>query len=124
MEISAMRAKLVGAPKRFQSELVTLADLDGETIEVRELTVGQREEINRRSMKVNHKTENVEFDSERSKIETVIASCYKPGTDERVFEDTDFETMRGLPVSGWFSVLSAACGRLGATPEGKGLAKN
>lgn len=71
--------------------IVTLDD--GETIEVRQLTVG--ETIDSAN----------EPDTKKRMASYLINCCYVPGTSERIFEDNDFDVLMGLPAGGYYQKL-------------------
>jgi hypothetical protein len=51
-------------------------------------------------------------DREAAVIDTLIKYAVVPGTDERVFEDGDAETLKGQPFGKDFLAVTAAIGRL------------
>jgi hypothetical protein len=94
-----LRAKTVGSPKTFRSINVTV---DGEEIEVRQLSVKQRINI------FNKATKNGEVNPLEFQIWSVIYTCYVPGTPERVFDETDFDGLAEQPTGSFLDELSAA----------------
>lgn len=51
-------------------------------------------------------------DRESAIIDTLVKYAYVPGTDEKVFEDTDADALKQLPFDGSFVALSEAMERL------------
>jgi hypothetical protein len=101
-----LRAKSVGAAKRFRKEVVTV---DGDDFEVRQLSVRDRMDV------YNRATKNGVLDPLQFQIWAVISTVYVPGTDERVFEDTDYESLVKQPTGSFVDKLSeAAVNMLGA----------
>lgn len=88
----AIRNKvLAGRPK---STIVKLDD--GTEIEVRQGRVGD--------MLDAITTE----DPKKRMASLLILACYVPGTNEKVFDDTDYDTLMNLPSGGVFSQLTEA----------------
>ena len=58
-------------------------------------------------------------------IRSVIGHCYVPGTNEKVFDETDIEALLEVPFSGDMVKLSEAIGKLsGVDLEIEEMAKN
>ena len=51
-------------------------------------------------------------DSKNNIADLMIRYCYVPGTDERVFEDGDKESILEWPMDSWAPVMTAAVERL------------
>jgi len=95
----AIRSRTVGGKKNFKTEIVTV---DGEEIEVRQLSVRDRLDVYNRSSK------NGVLDPLQFQIWAVIATCYVPGTKERLFEDTDYDSLIDQPTGSFVDQLSEA----------------
>lgn len=95
----ALRSKTVGAAKKFRTELVTV---DGEEVEVRQLSVRDRLNVYNRS------TKNGVLDPLQFQIWAVISTCYVPGTNEKLFEDADYDGLVDQPTGGFLDQLSEA----------------
>jgi starvation-inducible outer membrane lipoprotein len=95
----ALRSKTVGAPKNFRSKVVTV---DGDDFEVRQLSVRGRLDVYNRS------TKNGILDPLQFQIWAVIATCYVPGTAEKVFDDTDYDLLVDQPTGSFVDKLSEA----------------
>lgn len=79
--------------KKFKKKEI---DLFGEKVEIRQPTVGmvlaaQQEQDRRKAL-----------------VQMLVRYCYVPGTNERVFEETDFDAIMELPVGEWFTTLNNA----------------
>jgi hypothetical protein len=94
-----LRSKTVGAKKNFRSEIVTV---DGEEVEVRQLSVRDRLDVYNRS------TKNGTLDPLQFQIWAVIATVYVPGTKERLFEDADYDSLIDQPTGSFVDKLSEA----------------
>jgi hypothetical protein len=91
-ERNALRAKVLN--NKPTHKIVELDD--GTKIEVRQTTVGQM-------------LDAVSEENTKKRMATVlIESCYVPGTDEKVFEDADFEVLMGMPSGGVYQKLMDA----------------
>jgi hypothetical protein len=95
----ALRAKTVGSAKQFRSEIVTVG---GEEIEVRQLSVRDRLDVYNRS------TKNGVLDPLQFQIWAVISTAFVPGTNERLFEDGDYDSLVDQPTGNFIDKLSEA----------------
>jgi len=95
----AIRGKTVGGKKNFRTEIVTV---DGEDIEVRQLSVRDRLDVYNRS------TKDGVLDPLQFQIWSVIATCFVPGTKERLFEDADYDSLMDQPTGSFVDKLSEA----------------
>ena len=104
----SLRSKLL-SKKGFPSKLAKIK-VDGEeiTVELREPSIRLWGEINNKA---------VEFSDGSTKIsmsvmmtQTLIACCYVPGTDERIFSDEDYEILldarRGGPLTELYNIAN------------------
>jgi hypothetical protein len=105
----ALRSKTVGAKKNFRTQIVTV---DGEPVEVRQLSVRDRLDVYNRS------TKNGQLDPLQFQIWSVIATCYVPETNEKLFEDADYDSLMDQPTGGFVDTLSEAAVNM-LNPEGK-----
>ena len=69
-------------------------DLFGSRVEVRQPTIGQILEAQE------------EEDRRKSLVRLMVGYCFVPGTDEKVFEDADFDSIMGLPFDDNFIRLN------------------
>lgn len=92
-----LRSKTVGAAKNFRKQIETV---DGEDFEVRQLSVRDRMDV------YNKATKNSVLDPLQFQIWAVISTVFVPGTDERVFEDTDYESLVKQPTGSFVDKLS------------------
>jgi hypothetical protein len=97
----AIRSAVLSSPRSFRKKTLTVF---GEQIEVREPTVGSRAEITKRAIHIERVVDNGDADLSTTidqlkwNLYAIIFCCYVPGTDEHVFEDTDFDALSGRPV--------------------------
>lgn len=84
-----LRAKTIGAKKVFRRESV---EFEGDAFEFIQPTLGER-----KSIVASVRNEDGEVDDIALMVESVIALTVVPGTTDRVFEDTDRESMLGMP---------------------------
>jgi hypothetical protein len=66
---------------------------DGMEIEVRQLSVGQMIDSAN------------EADTKKRMAAYLINCCFVPGTQERVFDNNDFDVLMGLPAGGYYQKL-------------------
>lgn len=100
-----IRTATVGAKKRYSSEIV---DFNEVQIEVRQLSISDRKDY--MSKAIDTKTQVA--DILKLQVHSVIASSYVPGTDEKVFEDTDYDVISDCISGGYADVLWEAIQRL------------
>jgi hypothetical protein len=100
-----IREATVGAKKRFSSEIV---EFNGVKIEVRQLSLIDRRDYMTRS--IDRKTNQA--DMLKLQVYSVIASCYVPGTDEKVFDETDYNGISSSITGGYADILWEAIQRL------------
>lgn len=115
----ALRTATLGQPCKPRTEVV---DLNGHKIEVREVTYGAREEIQKRAQinvgKNDDGTPRVELSFSRLNILTVIETAFDPETGDKVFEAGDLDTMMALPESSFVGDLIEACRRVSEPTKG------
>lgn len=93
-----LRAKIFDSRNRhFKSELV---EFFGDTIEIRQPTLEQI--LNAQALE----------DRREAIINLIIGYCYVPGTDERVFEDTDRPALLKMPFGEDFTRVNEAIARM------------
>lgn len=94
-----LRSKTVGKAKNFRSKIETI---DGDEYEVRQLSVKDRMTV------YNKATKNGVLDPLQFQIWAVISTCFVPGTNEKLFDDTDYESLINQPTGGFLDQLSEA----------------
>lgn len=88
-----IRAATVAQPKKYNSETV---EMNGIELEVRQLGIDVRGEYMKSCM-----DEKGEIDMVKLQVNAIILACYVPGTDETVFEDTDYEAISKSVAGGY-----------------------
>lgn len=87
----AIRSTVFSAKPK--SKLVPVGD---QMVEVRQALVGQM-------------IDSMGTDDPRKRMaRTIIDSCFVPNTDEKVFEEADFDMLMSLPAGGLYSELMTA----------------
>lgn len=89
-----IRASILGSSKTFKK---IKTEIEGEPIEVRQLSLSLQNEVYSGKEGLN------------ALIDALIESCYVPGTDERIFEDTDKEVIKNMPsgtIDHIFSIMA------------------
>jgi len=84
-----IRAKVLD--EKLKKTVVKLDD--GAEVEIRQMSIGQMLDA------VN------ETDNRKRMASYLIACCFVPGTEEPVFEDSDFDVLMGLPAGGHYQKL-------------------
>jgi hypothetical protein len=69
---------------------------DGVQVEVRQMAIGQMLDA------------VAELDNKKRMASYLISCCFVPGTEEFVFEDSDFDVLMGLPAGGYYQKLMDA----------------
>ncbi len=113
-----LRAKTVGAKKKFPSEIL---EHDGEQYEIRQPSVANRAAIMK---KARIQTGDVEqLDIAALQIWAIIKCTYVPETNERVFEDSDAQNFLDGPGGLFVDKFAAVAMRL-MNVEAEGIEKN
>lgn len=122
MAVDKLRALTVGAAKKFRSEVV---EFEGERFLVREPSVGEKEDIQRKcgllSVKQDKKgAAQVELPLAKLKVYAMIACVRDEESGDCVFSIADFDSLFGQPDSGFMSVLGDKALEMvnGASDEG------
>jgi len=102
--VEAIRKATLGAKRELKSELVEVEDFD---IEVRQLTFGQRSEVN---SKVLDGEGN--FDNGKYALNMLVACCFDAKSGKQIYEDTDIEALSNMPDSGFVDVLARTAMRM------------
>ncbi len=103
-----LRAASVGAKKNFRNQIVEWGDVE---FEVRQPTVGAKSEIMRKArvpMTDNPEEAIGKIDYAAMQAWSVIFCTFVPGTDERLFDDTDFNSIIDSPSGGYVEKLGRA----------------
>lgn len=95
-----IRAATIGSKKVFKKVIL---EFMGTKIEVRQLTIQERNAyaesaLEKKSKKDDKQTVNIM----KLQVNAIIQSCYVPGTDDLVFEDTDYNSI-SESVSGGYA---------------------
>lgn len=122
---SKLRAKILAA-KDIKSESVTVPEWDV-TLEIRGLSAAERGGLVERATVKERKG-----DEEVSRVDNtvltpllIIASCFDPETNERVFEDEDLDPVNGKSASAIDAVTNVVLRLNGMNKdEQKAIAKN
>lgn len=94
-----LRAKTVGKSPKFRKEIVTY---DGDEFEIRQPSQETRKELFEKA-----KTPDGKVDNFTALVWGVINQTYIPGTEEKVFEETDFDSLMARPAGGFIDSFGA-----------------
>lgn len=89
-----IRSATLGAKNSFRNIIV---DFNGIKIEVRQLSLFARRNYMQQAMD----SENKNVDLLKLQVYAIIASCYVPGENEKVFEDTDYDAISDSVTGGY-----------------------
>jgi len=98
-----LRSLTVGGKKNFRKKVV---EIDEAKFEVRQLSVGDRQKIYDKSSK-GDKISSSDF-----LVWSVIYCTFVPGTEEKVFDDADYESLMAQPSDSFVDKLGQAAGEL------------
>ena len=116
-----LRAMTVGRPCDFGGVIV---EIEGQKFEVRKPSLRERDQIIKESGMQGAKGKH-DVDTSMLQVTCVIALTYVPGTDEKVFELADMDTLLNQPAGGWIDDLATACMKsLGVEASAGSEAKN
>ena len=91
-----IRSKIFSAKNKHRKSKII--DFMGEDVEVRQPTVKQVQELAKEARK----------EDSDAVLLSIMEYCYIPGTDDKVFEDADRDSLLGLPVGEWLNNLNKA----------------
>jgi hypothetical protein len=92
-----LRDITLGAKKNFRTVEV---DIEGETVVLKQLSVGERKEVAARS-----KGPDGEIDDTKYLLNMIIATAHDE-KGERVYSNADYNALLGMPEDGFLSKLS------------------
>ena len=110
----AIRKATLGSQSEFKKEVVKW---NGVEVELRQPSVKQRQELFKRCVGDGGKIDSLEF-----MTLGVIACTYVPGTDEKVFDDTDYDGIMARPAGGFLDKFGAQIAELTNVDEDMGNA--
>lgn len=112
----SVRDALLGQKVEFRKEIV---EFNGTKVEIRQPSYRERKEIMSRS-KSGEGIDTFEF-----LIWSIIENTYLEGTNEKVFEDTDYDILMGKPAGGFIDKFGEVAANLMNVEEDVGeKAKN
>lgn len=98
---NAIRARVLN--QRTKTEIITLED--GIQVEVRQTSVGSMLDS------------VMEEDLKRRMFKMLMLSCFVPGTDEKLFEEGDFDSVMTMPSGGYYQKLIDAVNEKKLPPQ-------
>lgn len=84
-----LRGKILGQKSR---KIIIELD-DGQKVEVRQMTVGQMIDS------------AADPDTKKRMARYLVECCFVPGTEDKIFEPSDFDVLMGLPAGGYYQKL-------------------
>ena len=108
-----IRSATIGQKVVFEKEYV---EYNGIRVEIRQPSIGARQQLRERCYTVldNRPGEDpiVKYDQLEFFLWVVIQNTYVPGTDELVFEETDYPVLKALPASSFMDVFYASAQKM------------
>ena len=98
----AMRASIFAAENKKPAS--TVIKLFGQDIEVRQPTLSLINKIGRKNAESANKYPGI--------VNILIGYCYIPGTDEKVFDDSDADQLASMPSGQWLNDFNEAVQKL------------
>lgn len=98
-----IRAKTVGSSKVFKFKMVQFDEME---IEIREPSVRDWGKIMKAVMSMNSEEGSNKMEYDKYLIWSVIYCAFVPGSDEKVYEDTDYDALANFPRSGFVGEFS------------------
>lgn len=96
MSRDSIRAKILGVSRKSK-----VVEVDGIQIEVRQPSVGEMMSLTASDDK-----------KQDLMIHSIVENCYVPGTNERVFDETDIDGLRAMPFGDSWLLLTKALDEL------------
>jgi len=92
-----IRQKTIGAKKQFKKVIVEIDDhLE---IEVRQPSIAKRGVIMQKSKAQMGDVEKI--DLAELQVWGTILCCYEAGTENYIFDETDYNNLKNIPAGGW-----------------------
>ncbi len=98
-----IRAKTIGSTKVFKSRIIEFDEME---IEIREPSVKVWGQILKAVTGIEKDNTSGKMEYDKYLIWSVIYCAFVPGTDEKIYEDTDYETLESYPKSGFVGEFS------------------
>lgn len=92
-EVDELRSALMGAPSHFARKVMPIHG--GQAVELRQPSIGERDELARKA------TTGGLFSISEFRLWLVINLTFRAGTDERVFDAADIDSLRAMPARSW-----------------------
>lgn len=92
-----IRQKTIGAKKQFKSKIVEIDD--HLKIEVRQPSIAKRGKIMKKSKAQTGDVEKI--DLAELQVWGTILCCYEPDTNNRIFDESDYNSLKNMPGGGW-----------------------
>jgi len=93
-----IRKATLGLAQDFGSRIVKIQGIE---IEIKQLSVADRNMLTSKSL--NKDTNQVDYIEYQ--INSIIFSCYVPNTNEKIYDETDKETLKNCVSGGYVDIL-------------------
>jgi len=101
-----IRSATIGASNKIGTRIVEVGG--GQKIEVRQPTIKQRNDLRElcvSKVPLGNGDFEMTHDGVAYQVWGVIRFCYAPGTDERIYDDADYDTLANQPSGGFMDTL-------------------
>lgn len=116
MSVKDIRSATIGSQNKFRSEKAKHGDIE---VEVRQLSYADRTAL------LEKCTEGEKLNTLKLQVYSVIYTVHDPETGERVFDESDYETMVEQPSGGYIDTFSKVAFKvLGLNTEEGEVEKN
>jgi len=100
----SIRSATVGSKAEFKKEIV---EFNGRKVEIRQPSVKVRRELFKRCMDDQGRVDSMDF-----LVWAVIYNTYVPGTDERVYDEEDYDAFISKPAGGFMDKFGEVASKL------------
>lgn len=107
----AIRKATIGAQKNFKK---VVHEYEGQKVEFRALTVADRDKIREKATDEKGNIKGAAF-----QVWAIIFMTYEPDTDNRVFEEADYDNLMAQPAGGFVDEFAEKALKLLGGEEGK-----
>jgi hypothetical protein len=97
-----IRAATLGSRKSFRSQIINLNGVD---VEVRQVDVKTKNTLSRECRYLDTLTKQSTLDDLKFTVRLIIDSCFEPGTNNKVYDITDYDSFVSTYEDEFFNTL-------------------
>ena len=102
-----LRKITLGVDPTFKKEIITY---NGQEFEIRQPSIKARAELRQKCIKGTG--ENLDVDIFEFLVWSVIQNTYVPNSDEKVFDDEDYDTLVSNPTGGFMDTFAETAAKM------------